>query len=116
MLSLEKKRNERIPNHPQMVQLSLFLSQDGGAPPSDGKRRLEEAPAVALPARTHLAARRLPRPAPRGGCNSAKAGAGAPGASGVPLNPRGGEWGLGAPSPRLLQTSSPTPPCPNFGR
>lgn len=66
MLSLEKKRNERIPNHTQMVQLSLFLSQDGGAPPSDGKRRLEEAPAAALPARTHLAARRLPRPAPRG--------------------------------------------------
>lgn len=73
MLSLERKRNERIPNHPQMVQLSLFLSQDGGAPLSpgshptpDGKRRLEEAPAAALLARTHLTARRLPRPAPQG--------------------------------------------------
>lgn len=83
MLSLARKRNERIPNHPQMVQLSLFLSRDGGAPlssghqppptptprrrplnPSEGKRRMDEAPAAAVPAPSHLAARRPPLSAP----------------------------------------------------
>lgn len=59
--------------------------------PSEGKRRLQEAPAAALPAWTHP--RLCARPRARGGegggrrgRNSAKAGAGAPGAPGVPFS------------------------------